>query len=150
MSTFVQKYRKITFPFKLNYSLSKIMNSPFIDKIYKLYGKFYVNLVWRSSMFNVENASNMQAFKLKAIFPWNCNYFNSSQRIPELQSCLLHHDFGFCLNGKVKIFLLKILLLLIQGYNAIGKLFQRCTHLLYCSVLSLGGCHSLTWNPSFT
>ena len=109
MSTFVQKYRKITFPFKLNYSLSKIMNSPFIDKIYKLYGKFYVNLVWRSSMFNVENASNMQAFKLKAIFPWNCNYFYLSQQIPELQSCLLYHDFGFCLNGKVKIFLLKIL-----------------------------------------
>ena len=41
-----------------------------------------------------------------------------------------------------------------------GKLFQRCTHLLYCGVLSLGGnvntrqmsqsCHSLTWDPSFT
>ena len=34
-----------------------------------------------------------------------------------------------------------------------GKLFQRDTHFLYFSVLSLGGkvnkdgCHSLTWNP---
>ena len=34
-----------------------------------------------------------------------------------------------------------------------GKLFQRCKHLLYCSILSLGGkvsqdgCRSLTWNP---
>ena len=35
-----------------------------------------------------------------------------------------------------------------------GKLFQWCTHLLYCSVLSLGGnvntqdgCQSLTWDP---
>ena len=37
-----------------------------------------------------------------------------------------------------------------------GNLFQRCAHLLYCSVLSLGGNvntrrkSSLTWNPSFT
>ena len=37
-----------------------------------------------------------------------------------------------------------------------GKLFQRSTHFLYCSVLSLGGnvtqdgCRSLTWDPSFT
>ena len=40
-----------------------------------------------------------------------------------------------------------------------GKLFQRCKHLLYCSVLSLGDnvntrrmsqpCHNLTWDPSF-
>ena len=33
-----------------------------------------------------------------------------------------------------------------------GKLFQKCTHLLYCSVLSLGGNvntkRSLTWDPS--
>ena len=34
-----------------------------------------------------------------------------------------------------------------------GKLFQKFTHFLYCSVLSLGGkvsqdgCRSLTWNP---
>ena len=27
------------------------------------------------------------------------------------------------------------------------KLFQRCTHFLYCSVLSLGEFHNLTWNP---
>ena len=37
-----------------------------------------------------------------------------------------------------------------------GKLFHRCTHLLYCSILSLGGnvntirMSSLTWDPSFT
>ena len=40
-----------------------------------------------------------------------------------------------------------------------GKVFQRCMHLLYCNVLSLGGsvymtlqdgCLSLTWDPSFT
>ena len=29
-----------------------------------------------------------------------------------------------------------------------GKLFQRCAHLLYCSAQE--GCHSLTWDPSFT
>ena len=33
-----------------------------------------------------------------------------------------------------------------------GKVFQRCRHLLYCSVLSLGGNvnTSLTWDPFFT
>ena len=87
-------------------------------------------------MFNVENASNMQAFKLKAIFPWNCNYFYLSQRIPELQSCLLHHDFGFCLNGKVKIFLLKILLLLIQGIMQFESYF-RGVRIFYTAVYSL-------------
>ena len=87
-------------------------------------------------MFNVENASNMQAFKLKAIFPWNCNYFYLSQRIPELRSCLLHHDFGFCLNGKVKIFLLKILLLLIQGIMQFESYF-RGVRIFYTAVYSL-------------
>ena len=37
-----------------------------------------------------------------------------------------------------------------------GKLFQKCTHLLYCSVLSLGGnvntrrMSKPEWDPSFT
>ena len=37
-----------------------------------------------------------------------------------------------------------------------GKLFQKCTHLLYCSVLSLGGNVNTSrmskpeWDPSFT
>ena len=37
-----------------------------------------------------------------------------------------------------------------------GQLFQKCRHLLYCSVRlwavmkTQDGCQSLTWDPSFT
>ena len=55
-------------------------------------------------------------------------------------------------------FLLRPMILTEQNINPTmvimqGKIFQRCTQFLYCSVLSFGGkvntdgCHSLTWNP---
>ena len=67
------------------------------------------------------------------------------------------HDFSFVFLGQVTNTEIKIVIIKVIMQ---GKLFQKCTHLLYCSVLSLGGnvntrqmsqpCHSLTWDPSFT
>ena len=70
------------------------------------------------------------------------SYFNSLLTCVEVISTKKLENYGI---GKPLIDI-KILNSIIKVITQ-GKLFQRCMHLLYCDVLSLGGNVNTRWNP---